>query len=120
MFDKKNGKTFIILFMSFSLYLNDFISFYNTSISNCGEVVLPRLNTALKEKGYEMCLQCKCKHESKYIGTIKLIALIVIWISSLLVTYMAFMIILNPLFIKKIQAGNNQVRKLVYYLRIYI
>ncbi|CAH0546664.1 unnamed protein product [Brassicogethes aeneus] len=74
---------------------------------NCQEVILPAIQGELKEKAQEFCPRCECKYEHRNTTIIQVVVIIVIWVISILVIYMAFLIILDPLLNKKIK-GNYQ------------
>lgn len=74
--------------------------------SNCDGVILPKLeklklNIAGKEQ--EFCPRCECKYENRNTTIIKVVVIIVIWVISLLVVYMLFLICLDPLLNKRIK-----------------
>ncbi|XP_022909269.1 uncharacterized protein CG1161 isoform X2 [Onthophagus taurus] len=74
---------------------------------NCEGVVLPKLGDSIKGKEQEFCPRCECKYENRNINIIKVVVIIVIWVISILVVYMAFLIILDPLLNKRVK-GNYQ------------
>lgn len=78
-------------------------SFY----SNCDGVIIPKLGEAIRGKEQEFCPRCECKYEYRNITIIKVVVIIVIWVISVLVIYMAFLIILDPLLNKRVK-GNYQ------------
>lgn len=75
--------------------------------SNCDGVIIPKLGDAIKGKEQEFCPRCECKYENRNITIIKVVVIIVIWVISILVIYMAFLIILDPLLNKRVK-GNYQ------------
>ncbi|XP_044734588.1 uncharacterized protein CG1161 [Chrysoperla carnea] len=73
---------------------------------NCVEVVLPQV-VEVKEKSKEFCPLCDCRYENRNTTIIKVVVIIVIWVISLLVIYMLFLICLDPLLNKRVK-GNYQ------------
>ncbi|RZF48048.1 hypothetical protein LSTR_LSTR002114 [Laodelphax striatellus] len=51
------------------------------------------------------CPQCQCRYESRNTTVIKVVVIIVIWIISLLVIYMLFLICLDPLLNKRVKSS---------------
>lgn len=74
-----------------------------TIFSNCDGVILPTLPEIMKNKTSEFCPRCECKYENRNTGIIKVVVIIVIWVISLLVVYMLFLICLDPLLNKRIK-----------------
>ncbi|XP_056648284.1 uncharacterized protein CG1161 isoform X1 [Diorhabda sublineata] len=74
---------------------------------NCDGVILPRIGQDIVGKEQEFCPRCDCKYENRNTTIIKVVVIIVIWVISILVIYMAFLIILDPLLNKRIK-GNYQ------------
>ncbi|KAG5866038.1 hypothetical protein JTB14_016829 [Gonioctena quinquepunctata] len=74
---------------------------------NCDGVILPRIGQDIVGKEREFCPRCECKYENRNTTIIKVVVIIVIWVISILVIYMAFLIILDPLLNKRIK-GNYQ------------
>lgn len=74
--------------------------------SNCDGVILPKLeklNIHIAGKEQEFCPRCECKYENRNTSIIKVVVIIVIWVISLLVVYMLFLICLDPLLNKRIK-----------------
>jgi len=67
----------------------------------CDSVVLPEVIDDIKGREKEFCPRCECKYESRNITTIKVVVILVIWIISLLVVYMGFLLCLDPLLNKR-------------------
>lgn len=109
MFHPPNGKQFVvfIVFKWASLCeKNTTNKPYHWVYSNCDGVILPKLeklklNIAGKEQ--EFCPRCECKYENRNTTIIKVVVIIVIWVISLLVVYMLFLICLDPLLNKRIK-----------------
>ncbi|KAK4877247.1 hypothetical protein RN001_009753 [Aquatica leii] len=74
---------------------------------NCDGVILPKLGDKIKGRENEFCPRCECKYENRNLTIIKVVVIIVIWVISILVIYMAFLIILDPLLNKRAK-GNYQ------------
>ncbi|XP_017772406.1 PREDICTED: uncharacterized protein CG1161 [Nicrophorus vespilloides] len=68
---------------------------------NCEGVILPIYEEQLQNKSQEFCPRCECNFEYRNINIIKYVVIIVIWVISTLVIYMAFLIILDPLLNKR-------------------
>lgn len=73
------------------------------NFSNCDGVILPRLKAKIQGKEQEFCPRCECKYENRNTAIIRLVVIIVIWVISLLVVYMLFLICLDPLLNKRIK-----------------
>lgn len=76
--------------------------------SNCDGVILPQIGDKLKGKEELFCLRCECKYENRNTTIIKVVVIIVIWVISLLVIYMAFLIILDPLLNKRVKGSYQE------------
>ncbi|XP_015595723.1 uncharacterized protein CG1161 [Cephus cinctus] len=85
----------------------NFISNVSPSTCNCEGVILPRLGDQIKGKEQIFCPRCDCKYENRNTAIIKIVVIIVIWVISLLVIYMLFLICLDPLLNKKIHKGTG-------------
>ncbi|KAK2717480.1 hypothetical protein QYM36_006304, partial [Artemia franciscana] len=68
---------------------------------DCTNVVLPQVGQDIVGKEQEFCPRCQCRYESRNTTTIKVVVIIVIWIISLLVIYMLFLVCLDPLCLGK-------------------
>ncbi|XP_064078655.1 uncharacterized protein CG1161-like [Macrobrachium nipponense] len=68
---------------------------------DCENVVLPKIPKNIEPNGQEFCAQCECKYESRNSTTIKVVVILVLWIISLLVVYMLFLLCLDPLLNKR-------------------
>ncbi|KAJ9587385.1 hypothetical protein L9F63_019086 [Diploptera punctata] len=75
---------------------------------NCDTVILPRVGDDIKGKEQEFCPRCECKYESRNTTIIKVVVIIVIWIISLLVIYMLFLICLDPLLNKRAKGSYQE------------
>ncbi|KAJ8922347.1 hypothetical protein NQ315_004290 [Exocentrus adspersus] len=75
---------------------------------NCDGVILPRIGKEIFGKEQEFCPRCECKYENRNTTIIKVVVIIVIWVISILVIYMAFLIILDPLLNKRIKGSYQE------------
>lgn len=101
MYHQTNGKCFGTLFLFNNKIIRTFC------FSNCDGVILPKVGNEIQGKEQQFCLRCECKYENRNTTIIKVVVIIVIWVISILVIYMAFLIILDPLLNKRIK-GNYQ------------
>ncbi|CAL8105043.1 unnamed protein product [Orchesella dallaii] len=78
----------------------------------CDIVVLPEIsktpNINITGKEGEFCPRCECKYESRNLQIIKVVVIIVMWVVSLLVIYMLFLMCLDPLVNKRIKSTAYQ------------
>ncbi|XP_043654792.1 uncharacterized protein CG1161 [Drosophila teissieri] len=72
----------------------------------CAGALLPRLDANGKE--LPICAECKCSHVARNTTLIKVVVIIVIWIISLLVIYMLFLMCLDPLLNKRVKANYQE------------
>ncbi|KAL3285376.1 hypothetical protein HHI36_019482 [Cryptolaemus montrouzieri] len=75
---------------------------------NCMDVVITKIANQLNGKEGEFCPRCQCKYENRNTTIIKVVVIIVIWIISVLVIYMAFLIILDPLLNKRMKGSYQE------------
>lgn len=76
--------------------------------SDCdGVMPLNGIIDNVDNKTEELCPRCVCSYESRNTTIIKVVVIIVIWIISLLVIYMVFLMCLDPLLNKRVK-GNYQ------------
>ncbi|XP_018902287.1 uncharacterized protein CG1161 isoform X2 [Bemisia tabaci] len=73
--------------------------------NDCDEVAGPVEEIVHGNTTQEMCSRCECTYESRNTNIIKFVVIIVIWVISLLVIYMLFLICLDPLLNKRVK-GN--------------
>ncbi|XP_050308281.1 uncharacterized protein CG1161 isoform X1 [Anthonomus grandis grandis] len=74
----------------------------------CEVVMLPKVADKLNvTEMREFCPRCACKYENRNTTIIRHVVIFVIWVISILVVYMLFLIILDPLLNKKAK-GNYQ------------
>ncbi|XP_058793454.1 uncharacterized protein CG1161 [Phymastichus coffea] len=82
---------------------------------NCESAVIAKLNTdikiqdKIKDKEQIICASCDCKYENRNTTIIKIVVIIVIWVISLLVIYMLFLICLEPLLNKRLHKATGNV-----------
>lgn len=88
----------------FHLTPNIYLIFF----SNCDGVILPRAGKKLEGKEQEFCPRCECKYENRNTAIIQVVVIIVIWVISLLVVYMLFLICLDPILNKRIKANYQE------------
>lgn len=75
---------------------------------NCEVVMIPIVADKLNGNEIrEFCPRCECKYENRNTTIIRYVVIIVIWVISILVVYMLFLIILDPLLNKRMK-GNYQ------------
>lgn len=68
---------------------------------DCDNIVLPKVAELIRGHEQEFCPRCECKYESRNSTTIKVVVILVIWVISLLVVYMSFLLCLDPLLNKR-------------------
>merc|ERR1711976_397394 len=87
--------------------------YINSSVTpeqcTCPNVVLIHLNLTDTE-AESFCPRCLCKYQTRSLTVIKVVVILVIWVVSLLLFYMAFLTILEPMLSKKrmIPSGMNR------------
>lgn len=69
-------------------------------LGNCRSVVLIHLNLN-ESQADSFCPRCNCKYQTRSLTVIKVVVILVIWVISLLLFYMAFLSILEPMLSKK-------------------
>ncbi|ENN79825.1 uncharacterized protein CG1161 [Dendroctonus ponderosae] len=75
---------------------------------NCEVVMIPLVADKLNvSEMREFCPRCECKYQNRNTTIIRYVVIIVIWVISILVVYMLFLIILDPLLNKRVK-GNYQ------------
>lgn len=75
----------------------------------CENVVLSKVGDQLKGKEEIFCSRCDCKYENRNTTIIKIVVILVIWVISLLVIYMLFLICLDPLLNKRIHKASTNI-----------
>lgn len=68
---------------------------------NCEGVVMPHVDTDLRDKAAEFCPRCECKYEIRNTMTIRVCVILLICVVALLTLYMAFLRCLEPLLNKR-------------------
>jgi len=71
-----------------------------SNLCNCYTVVLPYVGNINGKEG-EFCPRCDCVFESRNLGIIQFVVILVTWIISLLIIYMMFLSCLEPLLNKQ-------------------
>ncbi|KAF7286084.1 hypothetical protein GWI33_008031 [Rhynchophorus ferrugineus] len=56
----------------------------------------------------EFCPRCECKYENRNTTIIRYVVIIVIWVISILVVYMLFLIILDPFLNKRVKGSYQE------------
>jgi len=80
-----------------TIYINSTVS---PNECNCHSVVLIHLNLN-ESQADSFCPRCNCKYQTRSLTVIKVVVILVIWVISLLLFYMAFLSILEPMLSKK-------------------
>ncbi|KAJ8668528.1 hypothetical protein QAD02_010191 [Eretmocerus hayati] len=89
--------------------VDNYITNVPASKCTCEGVVLPKLGDKIANKEQLLCPRCDCKYENRNTTIIKIVVIIVIWVISLLVIYMLFLICLEPLLNKKLHKATGGV-----------
>jgi hypothetical protein len=84
-----------------TIYINSTVS---PDDCNCVTVVLIHLNLTDAQSD-SFCPRCKCKYQTRSLTVIKVVVILVVWVISLLLFYMAFLSILEPILSKKRAIG---------------
>jgi hypothetical protein len=74
-----------------------YIGNVDRDLCNCDGVVLSQLTPDIQGKAKEFCPWCECKYESRNTTTIKWVVTLVIAIVVILVVYMCFLIVFDPM-----------------------
>ncbi|XP_013183581.1 proton-transporting V-type ATPase complex assembly regulator TMEM9 [Amyelois transitella] len=74
---------------------------------NCEFVVLPHIGIDIKGRGQALCPRCECKYEMRNTRVIMIVVILVLWLLTLLSSYMAFVMCLDPLIGRKKKPGNH-------------
>ena len=45
----------------------------------------------------KFCPRCVCKHETRSVTTIKVVVIIILWVMSILIIYLAFLVCVDPM-----------------------
>lgn len=62
---------------------------------DCEHVVKPVLNLN-QDQVDKLCPRCQCKHEARSTITIKVVVILILWIISMLVLYLVFLVCIEP------------------------
>uniref|UniRef100_A0A0A9YFX8 Uncharacterized protein CG1161 n=1 Tax=Lygus hesperus TaxID=30085 RepID=A0A0A9YFX8_LYGHE len=71
--------------------------------NDCDSIPIDAIDTPNKTQ--ELCPRCECKYESRNTSIIKVVVAIVIWVISILVIYMFFLLCLDPLLNKRAKSS---------------
>lgn len=74
------------------IYINATVKAFNC---DCEHVVKPVLNLN-QEQVDKLCPRCQCKHEERSTITIKVVVILILWILSMLVLYLVFLVCIEP------------------------
>jgi len=75
------------------IYINSTVS---PTDCDCEHVVQPVLGLD-KEQVDKFCPRCVCQHETRSVTTIKVVVIIIIWVMSILIIYLGFLVCIDPL-----------------------
>jgi len=75
------------------IYINSTVS---PTDCDCEHVVKPVLGLD-KEQVDKFCPRCVCQHETRSVTTIKVVVIIILWVMSILVIYLGFLVCVDPL-----------------------
>ncbi|KAL7291500.1 uncharacterized protein CG1161 [Trichogramma pretiosum] len=87
----------------------NFVTNVSADKCDCDGVVLPKIGDKLQGKEQIYCPRCDCKYENRNTTIIKIVVIIVIWVISLLVIYMLFLICLEPFLNKRLHKATGGV-----------
>lgn len=68
----------------------------NATDCDCEHVVLAVLGNMTKDQTEKFCPRCVCKHEQRSLTIIKVVVIVVLWVVSILIVYMVFLLALEP------------------------
>lgn len=68
----------------------------NATDCDCEHVVLQVLGNITQDQVEKFCPRCFCKHEQRSLTIIKVVVIIVLWVVSILIVYMVFLLALEP------------------------
>jgi len=75
------------------IYINSTVS---PTDCDCEHVVQPVLGLD-QEQVDKFCPRCVCQHETRSVTTIKVVVIIIIWVMSILIIYLGFLVCIDPL-----------------------
>lgn len=75
----------------------------------CHQVVLIHVNLTVAQ-AESFCPRCSCKYQTRSLTVIKVVVILVVWVISLLLFYMAFLSILEPILNQKRAIGLPGIR----------
>ena len=76
------------------VYINSKV---NASECTCQNVVRPLLGLS-EEQTEKFCPRCNCQHETRSVMTIKVVVGLIIWVLSLLLIYLLYLVFVDPVF----------------------
>lgn len=86
------------------VYINSAV---NASDCTCQNVVTPLLGLS-QEQMEKFCPRCNCQHETRSVMTIKVVVGLIIWVLSLLLIYLLYLVFVDPVFRpKRLMRANN-------------
>lgn len=88
---------------------------------NCEGVVLPIVGIELRGHIQEFCPRCECKYETRNTTVIMVVVIMTLWVITMLSSYMAFLMCLDPLmnsrkrgkFHRETKIGSEEARTLL-------
>jgi len=75
------------------IYINSTVS---PTDCDCEHVVKPVLGLD-QEQVDKFCPRCVCQHETRSVTTIKVVVIIILWVMSILIIYLGFLICVDPM-----------------------
>jgi len=75
------------------IYINSTVS---PTDCDCEHVVKPVLGLD-QEQVDKFCPRCVCQHETRSVTTIKVVVIIILWVMSILIIYLGFLVCVDPL-----------------------
>ena len=94
-----------------TIYINSTVS---PEQCTCPNVVLIHLNLT-DAQADSFCPRCLCKYQTRSLTVIKVVVILVLWVCCLLLFYMAFLSILEPILSKKRAIGLPGINRDVGY-----
>jgi len=85
------------------VYINSAV---NASECTCQNVVRPLLGLD-EEQMEKFCPRCNCQHETRSVMTIKVVVGLIIWVLSLLLIYLIYLVFVDPVFRPRLRRGNT-------------
>jgi len=79
----------------------------NATDCDCEHVVLAVLGNMTQDQTEKFCPRCLCKHEQRSLTIIKVVVIIVLWVVSILIVYMVFLLALEPYLGGRVRGRNT-------------